>query len=357
MGSVNQSLIVLITGINGYIAAHIGQNLLQKGHTVRGTSRSASAKSRLLSNAFKGFESQYQHVEVPDITIDGAFNEAVKGVHAIIHVASPVDFTLKSVDAFFIPAIRGNLSILNSAKTHAGPQLKSFVLTSSIAAIADRWKQPVDHAYTEVDWNTSGEAVARAEFNPLIAYGASKAAAERALWDWRDQHKPSFACAAINPGVVTGPPVTWPDAPDKLNVTLQPVWTIYSGTATTMPPQIGGATYIDVRDVSDLHIFAALNPKQSDGQRYLATNGKAPPQATADILRKKFPERDIIEGEPGKGYVQGSYWFPEGESTAVATKAYEAMGVERFIGFEQSILDSVQAFEDRWPGLAKNFKQ
>jgi nucleoside-diphosphate-sugar epimerase len=356
MASDNKDKIILITGINGYIAANIGLQLLQKGYTVRGTSRSFAAQDHLLSDAFKGYESQYQHAEVKDIIIDGAFDEAVKGVHSIIHTASPVDFNLTSVDAFYIPAVRGNLSILNSANSKAGPQLKSFVLTSSIAAISDRWKQPVDHAYTEDDWNTSAEAVARADFTAPVAYGASKAGAERAMWDWQREYQPSFACAAINPGVVTGPPVTWPDTPDKLNTTLLPVWRIYSGEAKTMPPQIGGATYIDVRDVAAMHVFAALNPQKSAGQRYLATNGKGPPQAIADLLRAKFPERDIIEGEPGQGYLKGSYWYPEGESSAVATKAYKAMEVDRFITFDQSILDTVEAFETRWPGLAKNFK-
>ena len=218
---------------------------------------------------------------------------------------------------------------------------------------ADRWKQPVDHAYTENDWNTSGEGVARADFSAPVAYGASKSLAEKAMWDWVEAKKPSFACAAINPGVVTGPPVTWPDTPEKLNTTLLPVWSIYSGQAKTIPPQIGGATYIDVRDVAALHVWAALHPSHSNGQRYLATNGKAPPQAAADLLRRKLPDRDIIVGEPGKGYVETSYWFPDGEATAVATKAYKAMGVERFIGYEKSIMDTIEAFEKKWPGKAK----
>jgi nucleoside-diphosphate-sugar epimerase len=137
MMNSNADTIVLISGINGYIASHIGLLLLQKGYTVRGTSRSIGARDRLVSDAFKGYESQYQHYEVKDITVPGAFDEAVKGVHSIIHTASPVDFTLTSFDAFYYPAVNGNLSILNSAKQRAGPQLKSFVLTSSNASIAD----------------------------------------------------------------------------------------------------------------------------------------------------------------------------------------------------------------------------
>ncbi|KAJ9612459.1 hypothetical protein H2200_004056 [Cladophialophora chaetospira] len=351
--SDNADKIVLVTGINGYIATHIGLQLLQKGYKVRGTSRSVAAKDHLLAGAFKGYDAQYEHFEVKDIVAPGAFDDAVKGVYAIIHTASPVDFTLKTVDDFFGPAIGGNLSILESAK-NAGPQLKAFVVTSSIAAVVDKWRLPPDHDYTEADWNDTAESVARKEFTAPVAYGASKSAAERALWKWMEANQPTFAAAAINPAVVTGPPISWPATPDKLNTTLLPIWNIYSGKKE-MPPQIGGAGYIDVRDVARMHVWAAEHPEQSNGERYITSNGKAPPQAAADLLRKHFPERDIIVGTPGQGYT-ADYWFVKGESSTVSTKAYKALGVKRFISYDQSVLDTVEAFEKQWPGLAQNFK-
>ena len=363
MNAENAHKIILITGINGYIASHIALQLLKKGYSVRGTSRSASAAQRLVSpdgGPFHPYHAQFQHMVVPDITVPSAFDDAVKGVYSIIHTASPVDFSLKSVDEFFIPAIQGNISILNSAKSHTG-HLASFVLTSSIAAVVDKWKHSSPgHIYTEGDWNTSGEAVARENFTAPVAYGASKAAAERALWEWVSKNKPSFACAAINPSVVTGPPILWPDSPAALNETLKPVWQIYANEADTLPPQIGGAAYVDVRDVAAVHVFAALSPEKSNGQRYLTTNGKAPPQAIADILRAHYPDRKIIEGTPGEGYIPGTFWFKEdaAEGLPIATKAYQALGVKEggFIKYDKSVLDTVQAMEQRWPGKATNLK-
>ncbi|KIW17388.1 hypothetical protein PV08_04582 [Exophiala spinifera] len=353
--AANKDKIVLVTGINGYIAGHIGLQLLQKGYTVRGTSRSSTAHAHLLSGAFEGYESQYEHVVVPDITAAGAFDSAVRGVHAIIHTASPVDFSLTTLEAFYGPAVGGNLSILDSALAHASSTLKSFVVTSSVAAVVDRWKQPPGHAYTEADWNTSGEAVARETFSPGVAYGASKAAAERAVWDWTSAHKPPFAVAAINPSVVTGPPASFPKTPEALNETLLPVWRIWSGDKT-VPAQIGSAGYIDVRDVARLHVWAMEHPARSDGQRYLVANGKAPPQAAADLLRERFPDRDIVVGNPGEGYTP-DYAFVDGEPSMVSTKALDALGVDGFISYDRSILDTVDAFEKQWPGHAKNFKQ
>jgi len=307
-----------------------------------------------VAGAFKDHASQYEHFVVSDITLPSAFDEAVKGVHAIIHTASPVDFKLKTLDAFLGPAVGGNISILNSARDVAGPQLKSFVVTSSIAAIVDKWRQAPDHAYTEADWNENAETVARKEFTAPVAYGASKAAAERAVWKWVEENSPAFSVSAINPAVVTGPPVSWPSSPEGLNETLMPIWRMYSGDKT-MPPQIGGAGYCDVRDVAKLHVWAMEHPEQSNGERYIVSNGKAPPQAAADLLREKLPERDIIVGEPGTGYNK-DYWFVEGESSTVSTKAYEALGVKRFIMYDQSVLETVDAFERKWPGLAQNLK-
>ncbi len=246
------------------------------------------------------------------------------------------------------------MSILNSTLL-AGPQLEVFVLTSSIASIID-FHKPDDYAFTEDDWNVNGEAIARKEFRAGPAYGASKAAAERAMWRWKEMHNPSFAISAVNPAVVTGPPVSFPSSPAKLNATLKPVWDIYSGEAKTVPPSIGGQSYIDVRDVAALHVWVMEHPAQSNGQRYIAANGKGTPQAAADILRKAFPDRDIIVGEPESDYVPGTYDYPPGMRSTRATKAYKAMGVESFRQYEDSILDTVKSFEQKWPGLAKNFK-
>lgn len=347
MTSTNK--IILVTGINGYIASHIGLELLKKGYTVRGSSRSTSVEKHLLDGAFKGYDSQYQHAIVPDMTADGAFDQAVKGVYAIIHTASPVHFNGTTVEDYYGPAVGGVRTILESTKG-AGPQLQSFVLTSSIAALSDRWKNSATHVYTEDDWNTSGDGVARKEFHAGVAYGASKALAEKFMWDWKEAKSPTFSMSSVLPGVVMGPPVSFPETPQGLNATLMPIWSIYSG-GKTMPPQIGQASYVDVRDVSAMHIWCAEHPEQSSGQRYMMTNGKAPPQAIADLLRVKYPDRDIIVGNPGEGYVEG-YKYPPSEPKYVSVKAYRTLGVERFRDFEVTIMDTINAFETKWPGLA-----
>ena len=71
--------IVLITGINGYLASNTGMAVLKAGHILRGTCRSYERVAALLAGPWKEYASRIQIYEVPDICKPGAFDEAVKG--------------------------------------------------------------------------------------------------------------------------------------------------------------------------------------------------------------------------------------------------------------------------------------
>lgn len=84
---------VLVTGANGYIAVWVVRTLLEKGYHVRGTIRSADKGVHLKEMFTKaGYGDNFETVVVEDITKEGAFDEAVKGVDAIEHTASPFHF-------------------------------------------------------------------------------------------------------------------------------------------------------------------------------------------------------------------------------------------------------------------------
>ncbi|KAL9599231.1 MAG: hypothetical protein Q9179_003634, partial [Wetmoreana sp. 5 TL-2023] len=163
---------------------------------VRGTTRSKQSADALLKGAYAPYVDRVEILQVPDITIEGAFDEAVKGVTAVIHTASPISFALTTWSSTVDIAISGALSILNSALNHASPQLQSFVLTSSFAACNDP-SAPQPKTFTEDDWNTWAEAEAKSEeFEAMddeakarVLYPASKTVAERAVWSWRDEKK------------------------------------------------------------------------------------------------------------------------------------------------------------------------
>ncbi len=70
---------ILITGINGYIASVTGLRLLEKGYALVGTSRSTTNAQGLIHGSYKGYESRVTFVEIPDMTVPGAFDDAVRG--------------------------------------------------------------------------------------------------------------------------------------------------------------------------------------------------------------------------------------------------------------------------------------
>lgn len=70
--------LVLVTGANGYVAARTVEAFVKAGYSVRGTVRSKSSAKGLL-DALSEYASRIEIVEVPDITVEGAFDEAVKG--------------------------------------------------------------------------------------------------------------------------------------------------------------------------------------------------------------------------------------------------------------------------------------
>jgi nucleoside-diphosphate-sugar epimerase len=74
---------VLITGINGYIASVLGLALLERGYTLRGTSRRIASSERLLKGPYAPYVDRVKIYEVSDMTIDGAFDEASKGLHSM----------------------------------------------------------------------------------------------------------------------------------------------------------------------------------------------------------------------------------------------------------------------------------
>ena len=96
MAPVNTPAKVLVTGANGYIAMWVIRALIERGASVKAVVRSPSKALHILKIFGEG---KVEIVVVaPDMTKDGAFDEAVKGVDAIAHIASPADTRLKTLD-------------------------------------------------------------------------------------------------------------------------------------------------------------------------------------------------------------------------------------------------------------------
>jgi nucleoside-diphosphate-sugar epimerase len=78
---------VLVTGATGFIGAHVVDQLLSRGLKVRGATRSM-AKGKVMLDARPQFAPKLDFVQIQDFEQTGVFDEAIKGVDAVIHVAS-----------------------------------------------------------------------------------------------------------------------------------------------------------------------------------------------------------------------------------------------------------------------------
>lgn len=356
MPSATEYPLVLVTAVNGFIASWTAKAFLDAGYNVRGTTRSAkSSQSMLEVEPFKSYASdgRFSIVQVPDITLPGAFDDAVRGCHAIAHTASPMALNFTDPEPVINTAVQGVRSVLDSAHFSSGTgssTVKSFVLLSSIAAVVG--KKPDDDAtytFTEADWdNVSEKEVARLgkQTPSMVIYKASKTAAERAMWDFQRDKKPSFTMTAINPVYVWGPPLLFPEDPEDLNMTAKIVWTVLSGQE--IPPPFGGSNgSVDVRDVARLILFAVQEKEKANNQRFIAASGIRSHQAVADILREIYPaRRDIIKvGNPGEGYLP-DYSVPKNNSAPKVdnSKAVRVTGKD-WIGPRQSVIDAAKALE------------
>ena len=82
---------VLVTGASGFIAAWVIKDLLDEGYSVRATLRSLEKSTHFKAIFRSEVEAgRLEFAEVPDMSVMGAFDEAVRGVDAVLHVASPV---------------------------------------------------------------------------------------------------------------------------------------------------------------------------------------------------------------------------------------------------------------------------
>ncbi|KAL5319508.1 hypothetical protein ACEPPN_012563 [Leptodophora sp. 'Broadleaf-Isolate-01'] len=119
---------ILVTGVNGMVASNIASLLLEMGYKMRGTVRNVEKASWMQEKFDKMYgKNSFELVSVADLADEGAFDEAVKGVSGIAHVASIVGHFDPNTG---IPGVIDDA--VNTLKSAAKePSVKAFVYTSS----------------------------------------------------------------------------------------------------------------------------------------------------------------------------------------------------------------------------------
>ncbi|EIN04661.1 aldehyde reductase II [Punctularia strigosozonata HHB-11173 SS5] len=340
MASFASDSLILVTGANGHVAQHVVDQALH--HPARPRVR-ATVRSAASVDALKSYWAEYvdegrlEVVRVPDITANGAFDDAVKGVTHIAHIASPIIVNPKDVENDLLkPAIRGTTGILRSAK--ASGTVKAVVITSSFGSAADISKglRP-GYIYTADDWNPlTYEQPADPNldysafpeiYRPYVTYTASKVAAERAAWAYHKSEGEPFRLSVMLPVYVSGLhvlPLT--KGAESLSFSNLLIWRCATD-AELVPFDFPG--WVDVRDVAKAHL-AALERPETSGKRYLLVAASTNYAQIADIIRAAFPQLN-----PPKRKQDFDVYGYDG------SPALLELGLGKYIGLEKMVTDVV----------------
>jgi nucleoside-diphosphate-sugar epimerase len=266
--------LALVTGGTGFVGGWCIASLLEKGYDVRTTVRDLARETAVRNAVEKAGTVPGTRLTVlaADLSSDAGWREAVAGCRYVLHVASPFPpVQPKDPDELIVPARDGALRVLRAALDGG---VERVAMTSSVAAV--RPDRPSSEAapYTEADW-TDGHDSSR------TPYVRSKTLAEQAAWQHVRAAGAEDRLATINPGAIIGPALS-----DDHSYSLQAVQRLLAGMPAA--PRLG-FTFVDVRDVADLHVRALTDPA-GGGERFIATDRFLWLYEVAAILRERLGE-------------------------------------------------------------------
>ena len=178
-----------------------------------------------------------------DLDSDDGWAEAVAGCDYVLHTASPFPPKQpKDPDELIVPARDGALRVIRAA-LDAG--VGRIVMTSSVASVRGGGPPLNGSTYTEADWTDGADT-------SLLPYTRSKAIAEREAWKLVEEAGAEDRLAVVNPGAIIGPALS-----DDVSFSLQLIERLLKGMPAV--PRLG-FSFVDVRDVADLHVRAMEQP-------------------------------------------------------------------------------------------------
>ena len=285
----------LVTGATGYIAHHVVQHLLDAGWHVRASMRDIGRAEDLrravaTGGADDGARGARMSPVALDLTSDTGWREAMEGVDALVHTASPFPLQQpRNADDAIRPALDGTRRALAAAQAAGVPRA---VVTSSIVAMMNG--TPKDgRAFGPEDWSALDGPMA-------TPYLRSKTLAEREAWRLADEAG-APALTTINPGFVIGPPLgrSW-------GTTVEVVSRILRAKDPAVPPL--GFPTVDVRDVAAAHV-RALDTDAARGRRIPTAARFLWMGQMADAIAAALPHRRIVTRRAPAWLVRGIALF------------------------------------------------
>ncbi|WWC85474.1 uncharacterized protein L201_000338 [Kwoniella dendrophila CBS 6074] len=316
---------VLLTGITGFLAAHVAENFLRHGWTVRGTLRSSSKKEDVLRiPEYKQYiDSGKLELYVTGSLENGDYSEAIKGVDAVVHTASPVEFGGEEFrETHLAPAQKGTTTVLDAAAKEKS--VKSVVVTGTYGSVGYHKAHPHTQkglVLTEDDWNPytleDMDKIVETGVNPSdtfdngsLFYMAGKKYAELSAWEAQKEAKKNgaeWSLAVMNCVMIFGPPIQPLSSLSNGGMSTEILYALSKGKNSPVYPTLF-TYYVDVRDAAEAHYQAVIRHAQG---RFITSAGPWDFQEFADRARELLPEQAerFAVGTPGKyAYVDpGTY--------------------------------------------------
>ncbi|KAF8813958.1 NAD(P)-binding protein [Phlegmacium glaucopus] len=332
------SKVIFVTGASGFLGSHIVSQLLEKGYHVKAAARGRKAEALRVLHAKN---SSIEIIEIADIIYD-QFRDALVGVDAVIHTASPLPGRTDPQDTLNT-AIEGTLNVLRQAEK-AG--VKKFVVTSStIAVVGDPTVKGV--AFRAEHWNPVTKEIALHGGSSISTYAAAKTFAERAVWEWAEAH-PDVDVTTIAPPFLYGPrppqfiPLPKPDF-ESLSTSLM-IYNLLFPTGIYLPRP----SYVDFRDVARAHVGALDSKPEKNRKRVVFSSPHGLTlDHVLDIIKKGHPELEhrLITG-PVPKFEHDRY-----DLDFERIKEVTGLSKEDFHTLEETISDNVNdllELEEEW---------
>lgn len=335
--------LILVTGASGHIGFRTLAIALESGYRVRLALRSEERFEAIRSSLATHYPQleaclapgQLSYVIVSDMTVPGAYDDAVNGVSGVIHIASSITTGGKLNEKefcnfFFVPATKGTIGMLESASK--SKTVQRVVITSSVVAVVPFDVFAVngggDHIFDSDSRVPLDEGPYESE---LQAYSASKVAAYNCTMEWLDTTKPNFDIVHLNPTYVMGRDDMQTSARDMVKGTNALLLGLALGKQWDGPKP--GAT-VHNEDVARLHV-QALNQDIPAGTYMLnwqQEEGNGVDWSTVPCqIERMYPE--AVKA----GKIKPQVAMASSLNTKISSEKTEEIFKFKFLGIEEQI--------------------